>query len=335
MRKTVEQDFEPNDSQLKETEVFVSGLELDKPFKLNTYIEDQKSLSTDPFTIYLREISKIKLLTPQREYELAVTKNLKPLPNDPPEVAAELSIVNQEAIKELTERNTRLVVSIARKYIGRGVPLMDLVQEGNIGLRRGIERFDPEKGRLTTYVTWWIRQGITRYIADQGRSVRLPVHVQEKINKLNRIQRYLRQELMREPTFKEIGKEMGMTEKQIEKMILAELKTYSIYHERTNITDDSVVLSDSLVDPDENVEEEAVASITKTEIRTVPGWDSLDQREKRVLILRFGLDDGRSRTLEEVGKELGVTRERARQLEDRSLEKLRTPENLEKLRGML
>ena len=271
----------------------------------------------DPVRMYLREIGKIPLLTFDEELELA--KRI--LEGD------------EEAKQKLAESNLRLVVSIAKKYVGRGMLFLDLIQEGNLGLIKAVEKFDYERGfKFSTYATWWIRQAITRAIADQARTIRIPVHMVETINKLIRVSRQLLQELGRDPKPEEIAKEMDMSEEKVREIMKIAQDPVSL--ETPIGEEEDSHLGDFIPDEDALAPAEAAAySLLKDQIEEVLG--SLNEREQKVLKLRFGLEDGRARTLEEVGKEFDVTRERIRQIEAKALRKLRHPSRSKKLRDYL
>ncbi|MFA5933569.1 MAG: sigma-70 family RNA polymerase sigma factor [Microgenomates group bacterium] len=348
-KEHIQQD-EPSASDLQSAEELVRELfDHQRKPPINSFIDNEKYISTNPRYLYLKEINEIPLLTPSQEYNLAVIKDLKPLPEDAPEVVSELKLINAEAIHDLTKHNLRLVVSIAKKYTGQGIPLMDLIQEGNIGLVKGIQKFDYQKGyRLATYATWWIMQTVSRSIADQGRTIRIPVGLGVTISKMHKIQRQLFQELGHEPTPENIGQAMDIPTKKIEKMLIYDQQPLSIYKEYSNDSDDGATLADLIEDPGENVEEQGISLANKAEIKAImdidptntdemkmPGWSALSERQKTVLNLRLGLKDGITRSLEEVGKECGFTRERARQLEAEGLKVLRQPENLTKMKGMI
>lgn len=271
----------------------------------------------DPVRMYLKEIGKIPLLTPEEEIELA----------------KRIEQGDEEAKKRLAEANLRLVVSIAKRYVGRGMLFLDLIQEGNLGLLKAVEKFDYRKGyKFSTYATWWIRQAITRAIADQARTIRIPVHMVETINKLVRISRQLLQEKGREPTPEEIAKEMNMPVEKVREILKIAQEPVSL--ETPIGEEEDSHLGDFIPDDDALAPSEAAAySMLKEQLLEV--LDSLNEREKKVLKLRFGLEDGRARTLEEVGKEFNVTRERIRQIEAKALRKLRHPSRSKKLKDFL
>jgi RNA polymerase primary sigma factor len=271
----------------------------------------------DPVRMYLKEIGKIPLLKPHEEVELARRMNEG----------------DELAKQRLVEANLRLVVSIAKRYVGRGMLFLDLIQEGNLGLIKAVEKFDYVKGfKFSTYATWWIRQAITRAIADQARTIRIPVHMVETINKLIRVSRQLLQELGRDPKPEEIAKEMDMTEDKVREIMKIAQDPVSL--ETPIGEEEDSHLGDFIPDDDAPAPAEAAAySLLKEQIEDVLG--SLNEREQKVLKLRFGLEDGRARTLEEVGKEFDVTRERIRQIEAKALRKLRHPSRSKKLRDYL
>ena len=274
----------------------------------------------DPVRMYLKEIGKVPLLTAEEEVELAKKMS---------EGGAE----GEEAKKRLCEANLRLVVSIAKRYVGRGMLFLDLIQEGNLGLIKAVDKFDYTKGyKFSTYATWWIRQAITRSIADQARTIRIPVHMVETINKLIRVSRQLLQELGREPTPEEIAEEMGLTVEKVREIQKVAQEPVSL--ETPIGEEEDSHLGDFI--PDEDVPqpvEAAAFSMLKEQLVEV--LDTLTDREQKVLKLRFGLEDGRARTLEEVGKEFEVTRERIRQIEAKALRKLRHPSRSKKLKDYL
>ena len=271
----------------------------------------------DPVRMYLKEIGKIPLLKPHEEVELARSMHEG----------------DELAKQRLVEANLRLVVSIAKRYVGRGMLFLDLIQEGNLGLIKAVEKFDYVKGfKFSTYATWWIRQAITRAIADQARTIRIPVHMVETINKLIRVSRQLLQELGRDPKPEEIAKEMDMTEDKVREIMKIAQDPVSL--ETPIGEEEDSHLGDFIPDDDAPAPAEAAAySLLKEQIEDVLG--SLNEREQKVLKLRFGLEDGRARTLEEVGKEFDVTRERIRQIEAKALRKLRHPSRSKKLRDYL
>ena len=271
----------------------------------------------DPVRMYLKEIGKIPLLKPHEEVELA----------------RRMHEGDELAKQRLVEANLRLVVSIAKRYVGRGMLFLDLIQEGNLGLIKAVEKFDYVKGfKFSTYATWWIRQAITRAIADQARTIRIPVHMVETINKLIRVSRQLLQELGRDPKPEEIAKEMDMTEDKVREIMKIAQDPVSL--ETPIGEEEDSHLGDFIPDDDAPAPAEAAAySLLKEQIEDVLG--SLNEREQKVLKLRFGLEDGRARTLEEVGKEFDVTRERIRQIEAKALRKLRHPSRSTTLRDYL
>lgn len=271
----------------------------------------------DPVRMYLKEIGKISLLTSSEEVALA--KGMEQ--------------GDEESKRRLAEANLRLVVSIAKKYVGRGMLFLDLIQEGNLGLIKAVEKFDYRKGyKFSTYATWWIRQAITRAIADQARTIRIPVHMVETINKLIRISRHLVQELGREPSPEEIAVEMDVTEDRVREILKIAQEPVSL--ETPIGEEDDSHLGDFIEDRDAEAPANAAAfELMKDALKGVLG--TLSPREEKVLRLRFGIDDGRSRTLEEVGKVFGVTRERIRQIEAKALRKLRHPMRSKRLKDYL
>ena len=271
----------------------------------------------DPVRMYLKEIGKVPLLTAEEEIE----------------IAKRLEDGDESAKQKLAEANLRLVVSIAKRYVGRGMLFLDLIQEGNLGLIKAVEKFDYRKGfKFSTYATWWIRQAITRAIADQARTIRIPVHMVETINKLIRVSRQLLQEYGREPTPEEIAKEMGISEAKVREIIKIAQEPVSL--ETPIGEEEDSHLGDFIPDDDAPAPAEA-ASFTLMKEQLMDVLDTLTPREEKVLRLRFGLDDGHQRTLEEVGKEFNVTRERIRQIEAKALRKLRHPSRSKKLRDYL
>ena len=271
----------------------------------------------DPVRLYLKEIGKVPLLT--AEQEMGIAKRME--------------AGDDEAKKELAEANLRLVVSIAKRYVGRGMSFLDLIQEGNLGLIKAVEKFDYTKGfKFSTYATWWIRQAITRAIADQARTIRIPVHMVETINKLIRVSRQLLQELGREPTPAEIGKEMGFSEEKVRE--IQKIAQDPVSLETPIGEEEDSHLGDFIEDDNAPAPSEAASyALLKEQLMEV--LNTLTEREEKVLRLRFGLDDGRARTLEEVGKEFNVTRERIRQIEAKALRKLRHPSRSKKLKDYL
>jgi RNA polymerase primary sigma factor len=271
----------------------------------------------DPVRMYLKEIGKVPLLTPAEEIKLA----------------KRMERGDEEAKRRLIEANLRLVVSIAKKYVGRGMLFLDLIQEGNLGLIRAVEKFDWRKGyKFSTYATWWIRQAITRALADQARTIRIPVHMVETINKLIRVSRQLLQELGREPTPEEIGQAMKMPTERVREILKIAQEPISL--ETPIGEEEDSHLGDFIEDQDALAPAEA-ASFTMLKEQLEGVLDTLTPRERKVLKLRFGLDDGRPRTLEEVGREFGVTRERIRQIEAKALRKLRHPSRSKRLKDFI
>lgn len=271
----------------------------------------------DPVRMYLKEIGKVPLLTAEEEIE----------------IAKRLEAGDETAKQKLAEANLRLVVSIAKRYVGRGMLFLDLIQEGNLGLIKAVEKFDYRKGfKFSTYATWWIRQAITRAIADQARTIRIPVHMVETINKLIRVSRQLLQQYGREPTPEEIAAEMGISEAKVREIIKIAQEPVSL--ETPIGEEEDSHLGDFIPDDDAPAPAEA-ASFTLMKEQLMDVLDTLTPREEKVLRLRFGLDDGHQRTLEEVGKEFNVTRERIRQIEAKALRKLRHPSRSKKLRDYL
>lgn len=273
--------------------------------------------STDPIREYLKEIGSIPLLTQEQEQDLAKRK----------------SEGDAEAGKKLVEANLRLVVSIAKRYTGRGMSFLDLVQEGNIGLMKAVEKFDYTKGyRLSTYATWWVKQSVTRALADQSRTIRLPVHMVEAVNRIRKAQRALAVKLGREPSNEEIGKEVGMSEKRVTELMQSSGDTVSL---ETPVGDeDGSNLGDFVADDSNaSTEEKAESVFLREEIEQM--LQGLNPREREVIILRFGLESGHPLTLEEVGKRFKVTRERIRQIETAALRKLRNPSRSKKIREFL
>ena len=271
----------------------------------------------DPVRMYLKEIGKVPLLSAEEEIDLA----------------QKMEAGDEEAKKKLAEANLRLVVSIAKRYVGRGMLFLDLIQEGNLGLIKAVEKFDYRKGyKFSTYATWWIRQAITRAIADQARTIRIPVHMVETINKLIRVSRQLLQELGREPAPEEIAEEMNMPVERVREILKISQEPVSL--ETPIGEEEDSHLGDFIQDDNVPVPADA-AAFTLLKEQLVEVLSTLTDREQKVLRLRFGLDDGRARTLEEVGKEFNVTRERIRQIEAKALRKLRHPSRSRKLKDYL
>lgn len=313
-------------TELAESNVEVIAVEEPTPADFSDkWVEDEEEpivapqvflddISDDSVRLYLREIGKIPLLTAAEELDLAHRV-----------VAGE-----KRAKDKMAEANMRLVVSIAKRYVGRGLDLLDLIQEGNTGLLRAVEKFDPDKGfKFSTYATWWIRQAITRAIADQARTIRIPVHMVETINKLLRTQRRLTQELNREPTNEEIAKEMELEVEKVEHIMKIKQDIHSLDQSVRDDEEDSV-LGDFVEDEDTvTPEESATGQLLKEHVKDL--LSSLSEREQKIIRLRFGLEDGKSHTLEEVGQEFNVTRERIRQIEAKALTKLRKHKDGKKL----
>lgn len=331
-------DDEPTEKEKKKTKKQVDMKNLSVP--RNVKIDD-------PVRMYLKEIGRVDLLTADEEVELAIKilegmeaeeklAALREEKGDPDYYDKELDLIiikGENARKHLAEANLRLVVSIAKRYVGRGMLFLDLIQEGNMGLMKAVEKFDHTKGfKFSTYATWWIRQAITRAIADQARTIRIPVHMVETINKLIRVQRQLLQDLGREPTPEEIGEEMDLTEEKVRGILKISQEPVSL--ETPIGEEDDSHLGDFIEDMDaQSPSEHAAYELLKEQLEDV--LDTLTDREENVLRLRFGLDDGRTRTLEEVGKVFGVTRERIRQIEAKALRKLRHPSRSKRLKDFL
>lgn len=295
-----------SDDKEKEEEFDLNDLSVPPGVKIN-----------DPVRMYLKEIGRVDLLSADEEIELA----------------KRIEAGDEEAKRRLAEANLRLVVSIAKRYVGRGMLFLDLIQEGNMGLIKAVEKFDYRKGyKFSTYATWWIRQAITRAIADQARTIRIPVHMVETINKLIRVQRQQLQDLGREPTPEEIGKEMDLPPDKVREILKIAQEPVSL--ETPIGEEDDSHLGDFIEDQDAQAPSDAAAyELLKEQLEDV--LDTLTDREENVLRLRFGLDDGRTRTLEEVGKVFGVTRERIRQIEAKALRKLRHPSRSKQLKDFL
>ena len=305
-----------NDDDTVDDEILLDEEEEVEVEKIDLSVPDGVSIE-DPVRMYLKEIGKVPLLSAEEEIELA----------------KRMELGDQEAKKRLAEANLRLVVSIAKRYVGRGMLFLDLIQEGNLGLIKAVEKFDYRKGyKFSTYATWWIRQAITRAIADQARTIRIPVHMVETINKLIRVSRQLLQELGREPTPEEIAKEMDMPVERVREILKISQEPVSL--ETPIGEEEDSHLGDFIQDDNVPVPADAAAfTLLKEQLEEVLG--TLTEREQKVLTLRFGLEDGRARTLEEVGKEFNVTRERIRQIEAKALRKLRHPSRSKRLKDFL
>lgn len=308
-----DKDDEEPDDVLLDMEEEVEDIDVDK---IDLSVPDGIGVD-DPVKMYLKEIGKVPLLSAEEEIELA----------------KRMEAGDENAKKKLAEANLRLVVSIAKRYVGRGMLFLDLIQEGNLGLIKAVEKFDYRKGyKFSTYATWWIRQAITRAIADQARTIRIPVHMVETINKLIRVSRQLLQELGREPLPEEIAEEMDIPVERVREILKISQEPVSL--ETPIGEEEDSHLGDFIQDENVPVPAEAAAfTLLKEQLVEVLG--TLTEREQKVLRLRFGLDDGRARTLEEVGKEFNVTRERIRQIEAKALRKLRHPSRSRKLRDYL
>lgn len=308
-----DKDDEEPDDVLLEMDDEVEDIDVDK---IDLSVPDGVGVD-DPVKMYLKEIGKVPLLSAEEEIELA----------------KRMEAGDEAAKKKLAEANLRLVVSIAKRYVGRGMLFLDLIQEGNLGLIKAVEKFDYRKGyKFSTYATWWIRQAITRAIADQARTIRIPVHMVETINKLIRVSRQLLQELGREPLPEEIAEEMDIPVERVREILKISQEPVSL--ETPIGEEEDSHLGDFIQDENVPVPAEAAAfTLLKEQLVEVLG--TLTEREQKVLRLRFGLDDGRARTLEEVGKEFNVTRERIRQIEAKALRKLRHPSRSRKLRDYL
>ncbi len=322
MKISVVDSREPNSEELSDMDAEKDdeddGVVLTKTGEIDVEATVPKTFPTDdPVRMYLKEIGKVSLLTAEEERELAIR----------------MEQGDEDAKKKLCESNLRLVVSIAKRYLNRGLSFLDLIQEGNLGLIKAVDKFDYTKGyKFSTYATWWIRQAITRSIADQARTIRIPVHMVETINKLIRVSRQLLQEYGREPTSEEIAKEMGISAEKVRE--IKKISQDPVSLETPIGEEEDSHLGDFIPDDDIPTPVDAAAySMLKEQLMEV--LDTLSDREKKVLMLRFGLEDGRPRTLEEVGKEFNVTRERIRQIEAKALRKLRHPSRSKKLKDYL
>ena len=304
------EDMDPNEQDLEEEDEVEETID-------ESYLDD---VSDDSVRMYLREIGKIPLLTQEEELKLA----RKVIKGD------------KKAKDKMAEANMRLVVSIAKRYSGRGLDFLDLIQEGNTGLLRAVEKFDPERGfKFSTYATWWIRQAITRAIADQARTIRIPVHMVETINKLLRIQRRMTQELNREPTIDELPKELDETPEKVKYVmkIKQDISSLDATIGRDGEDEDSVLGNFIEDESAERPEDAASTQLLKEQITEVLG--NLSDREQKIIKMRFGLDGGKSHTLEEVGQEFDVTRERIRQIEAKAVNKLRKHKDVKRLKEYL
>jgi RNA polymerase primary sigma factor len=302
-----QKDEKPAADDTAEVETLPAGLSLD-----------------DPVRMYLKEIGRVPLLSMDEEKELAMAIEAGELESQK-NGQAQSRVVEHgfEAKRKLTEANLRLVVSIAKKYVGRGMLFLDLIQEGNLGLIRAVEKFDYRKGyKFSTYATWWIRQAITRALADQARTIRIPVHMVETINRLIKISRQLLQELGRDPTVEEIAHEMGLTPEKVREVIKISQEPISL---ETPIGEEEDSHLGDFIEDQEAIAPAEAASVMLLKEKMADVLKNLTERERKVLVLRFGLEDGHQRTLEEVGQEFGVTRERIRQIEAKALRKLRHP----------
>ena len=304
------------DLEVDDNEIILNEEDEEDLSKIDLSVPEGVSIE-DPVRMYLKEIGKVQLLSADEEIELA----------------KKMEEGDKEAKKKLAEANLRLVVSIAKRYVGRGMQFLDLIQEGNLGLIKAVEKFDYRKGyKFSTYATWWIRQAITRAIADQARTIRIPVHMVETINKLIRVQRQMLQELGREPLPEEVAKEMGLPVERVREIQKISQEPVSL--ETPIGEEEDSHLGDFIQDENVPVPAEAAAyTLLKEQLLEV--LDTLTERERKVLCLRFGLNDGRARTLEEVGKEFQVTRERIRQIEAKALRKLRHPSRSRKLKDFM
>jgi RNA polymerase primary sigma factor len=331
-------DWEPGPEDVSDSDILADTKWDDLQDGFGIAVADLESSLDDPVRMYLREIGRVPLLNAEEEVRLAQLMERGKAERQRAErlkAPAVMRIIHEgeEAQRRLTEANLRLVVSVAKKYIGRGMNLLDLIQEGNIGLIRAVEKFDYIKGfKFSTYATWWIRQAITRAIADQARTIRIPVHMVETINRLIRISRRLLQDLGREPTSEEIAEQMEISAEKVREIIKVSQEPVSL--ETPIGEEDDSHLGDFIEDHTALAPADAAShQLLKEQVEDV--LDSLTDRERKVLQLRFGLDDGRSRTLEEVGKEFHVTRERIRQIEAKALRKLRHPSRSRKLKDYL
>ncbi len=310
--------IDADDSLLDEEDADVEDLEDVEEVRIEETTEVLEGVSTeDPVRMYLKEIGNVPLLTSEQEVELAMR----------------VEAGDEEAKRALTEANLRLVVSIAKKYVGRGMPFLDLIQEGNMGLMKAVDKFDYTKGyKFSTYATWWIRQAITRGIADTGRTIRVPVHMVETINKTLRMTRQLLQELGREPTPEEVADRLGVPASRVREVLKISRDPVSL---DTPIGEEDDSHLGDFIEDDTALSPADSATFSMLREELANALESLTERERQVVKLRFGLEDGRARTLEEVGKEFNVTRERIRQIEAKALRKLRHPSRSKRLKDFL
>ncbi|MEX0865495.1 MAG: RNA polymerase sigma factor [Acidimicrobiia bacterium] len=327
-------------------ELRIKGIRLleEGPGVIEEVISVSQISVSDPVRLYLNEIGRYPLLTAQQEVELALQMesgqkararlaNEEGLSNEDRSFLEHEVVMGEGAHRQLVQSNLRLVVALARRYVGRGMALLDLIQEGNVGLIRAVERFDYRRGfKFSTYATWWIRQSISRAIADQGRTIRMPIHVLDAVNKVTRSQRELTQVLGRSPTIEELAHDLDLGVERVVELSRIALDTVSL--ETPVGEDDDGTLGDLVEDVDSQRPAD-VASFTSLQDQLAQALEGLNDREREVLIMRFGLADGRMRTLEEVGAHFNVTRERIRQLETKALAKLRHPDKSGKLEGFL
>ena len=327
-------------------ELRLKGIRLveEGPAVTEEVIEVSQISVSDPVRLYLNEIGRYPLLTAQQEVELAMQteagrRALERLDGDDPLADEDRTFLNHEvemgeaAHKQLVQSNLRLVVALARRYVGRGMALLDLIQEGNVGLMRAVERFDYRRGfKFSTYATWWIRQAISRAIADQGRTIRMPIHVLDAVNKLTRTQRELTQVLGRAPTVDELASDLDLEVSRVTELRRIAQDTVSL---ETPVGEDENGTLGDLVEDVDSEKPADVAAFSSLQGELAQALEGLNDRERQVLIMRFGLADGRMRTLEEVGSHFNVTRERIRQLETKALAKLRHPDKSGKLEGFL
>ena len=317
--------IEKFDTDAEQVDVIYKAMEANNIKIIDDYEKDKdlyeqllKEISMDdPVKMYLKDIGKVPLLSAEDEIELA----------------KQMMDGDEDARQSLSEANLRLVVSIAKRYVGRGMQFLDLIQEGNLGLMKAVEKFDYQKGfKFSTYATWWIRQAITRAIADQARTIRIPVHMVETINKVTRVSRILLQQLGREPTPEEIAKEMGIPEARVIEIQKIAQDPVSL---ETPIGEEEDSHLGDFIEDEQNAAPTDVVATNMLKEQLIHILDTLTPREEKVLRLRYGLDDGRPRTLEEVGKEFNVTRERIRQIEAKALRKLRHPSRSKRLKDFI